>query len=658
MKFRILFLSALMLGWIAPVLAAPTNTAPEKKPVTVTAYLAQTALTAGSSAQILVVCDVPIDMHLTNHFNELMPPAKSDFTFSAVTGPKGEKEEDEIIYHGKTPFLITISAPNDLKPGSYDLELTQKFQSCLEQPLFMCYAPESKTVKLPIKVVAAGAAIEPANSAIFAELKAKLKDPQALKPFTSTPIAPAVPETTTATTQSVAPTSTPNNATQAADLSALKAAQPPTTVAKPTIESRIEQALQSGSIVAFLLIFAGGFLTSLTPCVYPMIPITISYIGGRAKGKFHGFYLSLFFVLGIAIMYSTLGIFAASTGALFGNMLQNPIAISVVAGVFAAMGASMLGAFDLVIPASLQTKLQSGAQKGGLLGAVFMGMVTGIVASPCVGPVLVVLLTWVAKTGNIPLGFSMLFVFALGMGVLFILLGTFSGAMSSLPQAGHWMETIKHLFGVILLGMAIYYLSPLLSKGTFNILVGALLIFFGTFSGAFKKMPEDDADWGSHFSKSLGIIGLTAGIFYLVFGLILVTNVSFATGQINSENIAVHKGPAWVHNEAEGLQQAKAQGKPVLIDFYADWCAACVELDEKTWVDDAVRRESERFVTIKMDFTDTENSAVKDATNRYNITGMPTVIFMDNDGREVQRFVGFKPAGDVLALMQGIGAPK
>lgn len=605
----------------------------ERKPIEVSAFLSQNAIPQGETAQVLVICEVPKDYHLTSLFNELTPPEDSEFTFSEVTPPKGIEEDDEIIFRGDVPFLVNITAPEGVASGSYELTFSMRFQSCQERPQFMCFAPESKTVTLPVDVVDAGAAVEPANAERFNTMQAKLQ--------TETPAAQAPAEAAA------------DDSEETVDLAAIKA-----TTAEPTsqtLEDRVANALESNLFLALLLVFVGGFLTSLTPCVYPMIPITISYIGGRAKGRLHGFYLSLFFVLGIAIMYSALGIFAASTGALFGNALQNPIAITVVAIVFVAMGASMLGAFDIVIPSSLQTKLQS-KQKGGVIGAIIMGMVTGIVASPCVGPVLVVLLTWVAKTGSMFLGFWLLFIFAIGMGMLFLVIGTFSGVMSALPQAGGWMESIKHFFGVILIAMAVYYISPLLSESINKILVGLLLIFFGTFVGAFQRLSDEAVAWSQKFYKGLGVASLATGVFYLIIGLMLFNNISFASQPAASGTgaVAQHEGVQWIMSEEQGLEMAREQDKPIMIDFYADWCAACIELDEKTWIVPTVAQASERFVNIKMDFTDTDDPEVKAAQNRYKITGMPTVIFMDSDGEEITRFVGFKNAEEVLKIMGNI----
>jgi thiol:disulfide interchange protein DsbD len=385
-----------------------------------------------------------------------------------------------------------------------------------------------------------------------------------------------------------------------------------------------------------------------------MIPITISYIGGRSRTKLGGLFLSVFFVLGIALTYSSLGIIAASTGALFGSAMQSTAVIVGVSLIFVAMGASMLGAFDLALPSGLQTRLQSGP-RGGVLGALFMGMVTGLVASPCVGPVVVVLLTWVAQMGSVFFGFLLLFVFALGLGLLFLILGTFAGALQALPAAGQWMDSVKHIFGVILLGMAIYYLRPLLGPNVTWIVTGAFVVVVGTFLGAFTPVGEEPGK-KLLLQKGLGIVLLVVGSFALLVGLARLTGLPMNASPSSGNTAAVpaaHEGLAWVHDDEQGRSAAVSAGKPALIDFYADWCGACKELDEKTWSDAQVRREGERFVAIKLDLTKRNDwSAGKQSS--YGVPGLPTVILFDSSGREATRFFGFKPAGDVLALMQAI----
>jgi thioredoxin:protein disulfide reductase len=224
------------------------------------------------------------------------------------------------------------------------------------------------------------------------------------------------------------------------------------------LQDRLQAALEQGSWLAFLLVFLGGVLASFTPCVYPMIPITISYIGGNSGGNpLKGFIMAVWYVLGIAIVYSVLGVLAAATGGAFGQATQTPTFATVVAIVIGAMGLSMAGLFDIRMPGGLTSKIGGG--KTGFLGPLLMGMAMGLIAAPCVGPILIVLLTWVATTGKLLLGFWLLFTFALGLGMLFLALGTFSGLISALPGAGGWMDNVKHFFAVVLFALALSFLK-------------------------------------------------------------------------------------------------------------------------------------------------------------------------------------------------------
>ncbi|MBA2661761.1 MAG: thioredoxin family protein [Bradymonadaceae bacterium] len=223
--------------------------------------------------------------------------------------------------------------------------------------------------------------------------------------------------------------------------------------------SRLEQTLaEKGLWSVLLLVFFAGVLSSLTPCVYPLIPITISIFGARQAGsKREGFLLSLTYVFGIAITYAAMGVVAASVGAVFGGAMQNPWLLAAIAALFFGLGLSSLGVFDFRLPGALQTKL---SQKGGVGygGAFVMGLVAGIIAAPCVGPIVAGILLYVAGQQDLFLGWALLMVFALGMGMLFLVLGTFSSLLNRLPRAGGWMEGVKAFFGVVFIAMSLYYL--------------------------------------------------------------------------------------------------------------------------------------------------------------------------------------------------------
>lgn len=420
-----------------------------------------------------------------------------------------------------------------------------------------------------------------------------------------------------------------------------------------SIADKLGKALENASIVAFIIVFLGGLLSSLTPCVYPMIPVTLAVIGAQAgERKVKGFILSLFYVLGIAVTFSLLGILAARTGMVFGSLSNHPVVLIIISLIFLLMGLSLVGLFVLQLPSSLASKLQS--KKGrGFLGAFITGLVAGLVISPCISPILVVILAWVAKSGSLIMGAGLLFTYALGLGVLFILIGTFSGVIKALPKSGGWMEIVERTLGLILIILAIVFIKPILSVWMYYILWSVFLIFTGTYIGGLTRLSVDSSP-KEKFLKSSGLLFVIAGSIFLFFGL---SRLTFHSLPLDSDNHfrenSNQQSSFWLSDDKKGFSIAQQENKPLIIDFYADWCAACVELDEKTWSDPEVKNSLSEFIPIKLDLTE-NNDRSKSYRQRYNIYGMPTVIFFDSSGKEVIRFEGYKSPKDVLKIINQI----
>ncbi|MCK4413147.1 MAG: thioredoxin family protein [Candidatus Eisenbacteria sp.] len=596
------------------------------------AYLSHEALPTGGSGTLLVTLEVAPAFHIQiNDFLELLLPPEAPISIGPWMATRLETWDHEQVLKGQTALKALFSVRDTAATGPLQLTLSVGYQGCAEEPVFACFPPEEIQLPLTIEILPGGEEGRPANQAILAAHGGPIGEAATA----GTPPGTGGGEGASATVEG----------DSGGDLA-----------------SRLEGALARGSILAFLLVFVGGILTSFTPCVYPMIPITISYVGGRAKSRAHGFTLSLFFVLGIALMYSTLGLLAASTGSIFGVAMQSPIVLLIVVAVFVAMGASMLGAFELALPSGMQGKMTAGAQRGGIIGAILMGMVTGLVASPCVGPVLVVLLTFVAKTGSLLFGFWLLFTFACGLGMLFLVLGTFAGAISAMPGAGGWMNTVKHVFGIALIAMAIFYLGKVIGPLATGLVWGHFLVLAGVLTGAFKRIPHPGGV-ARALGKLIGLLLFVAGtLILLLYGATLLGLPAEKLGPIpiignpalqESGRHAGHPEIPWRINDEAALQEAREQGRPAIQDFYADWCAACVELDEKTWVDAAVISEMKRFELVKMDFT-RGGESYQAAAQRYGIRGLPTVIFYDASGQEATRFFGFKGPEEVLEIMRAV----
>ena len=438
---------------------------------------------------------------------------------------------------------------------------------------------------------------------------------------------------------------------------------------------------ERGLLLFLVLVFGFGVLMSLSPCIYPMIPITLAVIGARSqeKGAAHGLAMSVTYVLGMALVYAILGALSATVFSGITAFMQSPVVVGPIALLLVVLAFSMFGAFELQAPQFMRDRLQgTGGSRSGVAGVFAMGMVAGLVASPCVGPFLAALLVWVATTGNWVLGFVSLFTFGIGMGLLLVGVGTFPALLGSMPRSGGWMDTVKKGMGLLLLAMAFWFVRPgiFLPATVFYPLLGAATIIVGVFVGAFDALAAG-AGWWDRTRKGLGIIALVAGL-YLLGGSLLAhgplrTPVPAAPAAATAPPAVAGGGPAtaalpehvqWdkVHTGEnvrayldKRLAAAKAAGRPVLIDFWAEWCVYCKKLDKTVWNQPAIVAEAQRFVTVKIDATapdDDEMAAIKAA---WDVAGLPRVVFIDSRGEYLAgRSTGFVPPEQMLELMQGI----
>ncbi len=409
--------------------------------------------------------------------------------------------------------------------------------------------------------------------------------------------------------------------------------------AQPSASDAFTRALSKGPFFAGLAAFIGGFLVSLTPCVYPMIAITVSVFGAReAKSRVEGMLLSSVFVLGIAAMFTPLGVIAGMTGNLFGAALASRWVIIAVSVIFLVLAANLFGAFEMILPNSLMARL-SEIGGAGWKGAFALGMVSGIIAAPCTGPVLTGILVWIGKTQSIPLGVIALLAFSLGLGVPFWIVGTFA---VELPKSGKWMVAVKSLFGVVMVVVALYFLkntfpvllAPVRETTTFA-LVCTALVLLGLALGAVHL--SFDGTLEQKLRKGLGVL-LTVGGAFLLIGWIQRPAAELP----------------WLHDEPEARQLATREHRPLLIDFTATWCGACQELAKHTFADLPVRREAERFVALKFDASHDDDPVVSSVLKKYDIHGLPTVILFDGNGVERRRFTDFVPADQFLPAIEAV----
>ncbi|RMF66803.1 MAG: DUF255 domain-containing protein, partial [Calditrichaeota bacterium] len=386
-------------------------------------------------------------------------------------------------------------------------------------------------------------------------------------------------------------------------------------------ENRIGSLIAgSGLLITLGFIFLGGLALNLTPCVYPLIPITISFFVGQASGKIsRSFFLALIYVLGMALTYSLLGVVAAMTGGLLGSSLQNPAVLVGVALIFLIFAAGMFGAFEIRIPLFLSNL--AGGSRQGVFGSFFMGLTVGVVAAPCIGPFVLSLLTYVAAQGDPYKGFLFFFVLSLGLGLPFLILGTFSGAVKRLPRSGEWMVWVKKVFGVVMVGVAVYFVNPLLSHSLYVVLLTATALVGGLYVGLIDKST---ASFG--WFRALKV---TVGLLMVVFG----AWTSFAAiAEANAPTLA------WQPYDDALVAQARQEGKPVLIDFFADWCLPCKQIEKKLFHAPQVVEKGEGILALKADLTKENSPEVRQLRQKYQVRGVPTILLFDAGGREIHRF--------------------
>ena len=397
-------------------------------------------------------------------------------------------------------------------------------------------------------------------------------------------------------------------------------------------DSSIASTLEnSGLFLSLIFIFIAGLALNLTPCVYPLIPITIGYFGGQSEGKTSRLVmLGLLYMLGMALTYSVVGVVTSLSGAVFGSLLQNPIVIIIIALLFVTLALSQFGVYEFKLPDSWVMK--AGGAKGGGFGAFFMGLTMGIVAAPCIGPFVLGLVTYVAAKGDPLYGFLMFFVLALGLGFPYLLLAIFSGKIKSLPRAGLWMEGVKHIFGFLLIGMAFYFLDPILPKA----IQGYALPIIGIIAAIILLFVDKTANDAKGFR-----------MFKTIFSVVILAISIYAL--IPSENLE----PEWKSFSIDNYEASLKNNERMVVDFYADWCIPCKELDALTFSDQRVLNEFERFTVYKVDMTK-NNEANEQLRKRFNVIGMPTVLIIDSKGNEIKRLTGFVNADEFLSFVNKV----
>ena len=531
--------------------------------------------------------------------------------------PKGKEKEDEFFgkvqtYRGALVIRIPVIE------GSGTLVLKADSQGCWDEGI--CYPPQTQEAKVTLAAISStpGGISTPAAS--------------------SNAPADAVPP---ALTFGSAPGATsPDDAGNAGDES-----------------GRIAQLLKgSGFWVAIASFFGFGLLLSLTPCVFPMIPILSGIIvnHGHAVSHTRAFVLSLAYVLGMAITYAAVGVAAGFSGTLLSAALQNVWVLGGFALVFVVLSLSMFGFYELQLPTALQSKLSDTANhQGGSLPAIaLMGALSALIVGPCVAAPLAGALLYIAQTKDAVLGGAALFTMALGMGLPLLAVGVFSRSL--LPKAGPWMEAVKKFFGVVLLATALWLVSPVLPSWALMLGWAALLIVPAIFLRALDPLPPH-AKNGQRFWKGVGLLMLLGGTAMLAGLLGGSRDPLQPLDFLRSTRAAANAhAPTFerIKSNAELDARLSAATKPVILDFYADWCVSCKEMEKFTFADPAVAAKMQQFTLLQADVT-ANNADDKALLKRFGLFGPPGIIFFDKSGQETAglRVVGYQPAPQFLTVL-------
>ncbi len=532
---------------------------------------------------------------------------RSKFAFSSATDgivvapytlPNGKVKDDpflgrqEIFY---TKFEMDLKLTGNTAAGEFDL--VAKYQGCAERGI--CYPPITKTVSVSL----------PAGGSSVAATEAQ------------TPVAAA--------------------------------AQPEQQLSE---EEGIVAILAGGGMWATIAaFFVFGLALSLTPCVFPMIPILSGIIVGQGTEVTRGkaFMLSVVYVLGMAVMYTAAGVLAGMTGELLSSAFQNPWVLTTFSLVFVLLALSMFGFYDLQLPTSLQSKLTETSHKmrGGAYGGVLiMGMLSALIVGPCVAAPLSGALLYIGQTGDILLGGTALFVMSLGMGVPLLLIGASAGSL--LPKAGTWMNAVKAVFGVMLLAVAIWLMERVIPASITMLLWAILLIVSATYMSAFDNLPENASGW-RRLWKGFGLVMILYGAALFVGAMTgahdplnplekITAPTQSASGESAHGGLAFTdiKGPDELQ---AALSSASASRRPVLIDFYADWCTECIRMENTTFKSASVKQALDGFTLLRLDVT-ANDDADKAVLKGFKLFGPPALLFFAPDGQEAraQRVVGYQ----------------
>lgn len=601
---RTLFASLLATIILLPALM-PTELSAQlrgsSEMVSVSTYIDRDAVPAGESFRVAVVLDIAEGWHVNAHrptldyligtnvdmephdgfiISDMVYPVPDRYEFSFAGG------EDLLVYGGRVAIFLDAMASTRLDADTHTWQGSVRVQACDDMN---CLAPSQVAFTVSVPVAAQDAAWQAVHADVFESYE-------------------------------------------------VAAAQSELAL-QPSGVNEIEAMFQErGFFLALLVLFFIGLALNLTPCVYPMLSVTVSIFGGQTDTNLlRVFSKAVVYVLGIATMYSVLGVLASFSGELFGSWLQHPWVLGGIGILLFALALSMFGLYELQVPYWLSSRIGVGTgSAGGYIGIYLSGLVVGVFAAPCIGPPIIALLAFIGAQGDPVFGFWSFFILSLGLGFPYLILGTFSGLIPTLPKSGSWMIWVKKIFGVVLVALALFYLSmPFIPVSDAFWVVPLALIAGGVYLG----FLESSGRGTPIFSK----IKMAFGVGAIVLGGLVMMNMQ-------------KEGITWEPYSPDRLELARASGQKVVLDFYADWCIPCLELERITFTDARVVDKTEPLVKLKVDLTQFDSPESETIRREFGVSGVPTIVFLDEQGREIPdtRVVGFVGADEFLSRLERV----
>ncbi|MGA9047008.1 protein-disulfide reductase DsbD [Sulfuricurvum sp.] len=529
--------------------------------------------------------------------------------FASVNMAEAVDHEGEAVFERSPAIRVKLTKSGDIR-GEHPVKVNLSYQGCSSAGL--CYEPIETTLQITVNADNLKTGSEASSSILQA------------------------PAVDTANVDVISPKEEP----------------------KTSETDRIASVIEGGSLWFIILSFFGfGLLLALTPCVFPMIPIISSVIvsQGAGLGTKKAFWLSVVYVLSMAIAYTIAGILAGLFGANLQAAFQTPWIITLFSLIFVVLAMSMFDLFELQIPNAIQSRItQISGKRSGIVGVAIMGFLSALIVGPCVAAPLAGALIYIGQTGDALLGGVALFALSIGMGIPLVAVGTSAGKF--MPKPGVWMDNVKSIFGVMLIGVSIWMISRILDENISMMLWGGLAIFVAVNIGALEPIRGRCIRCHRANKKALGIIIFLYGMSLLLGGMSGATNPLHPLDPFlpNKEAVAAVSDQHKKFEKITSIEELDAilsenKGKRVMVDFYADWCTACKELEEKTFSDETVKTAMDNYVLVQVDLT-ANDEAAKAISSKYGIFGPPAILFFDEKSERIKSadIVGFKEPKEFL----------